>query len=197
MKTYKVDYSELVDALKRNHKKVSEEQLKELQPRLCTYLQVTMDASPEDAEDAVQEAFAGVYPKLMKGELKVKKYFFKYILQACRNEYLTLVRYQNRQQGTLDDVPDYLVSPPEQIEKLLDVEKQQLLKQCIESLKKKYRDFAWYYCDQHKWNPEEAAHHFGVSNNLIRVRKMRTMRMLSDCIKNKLKAEEKAVIKLS
>lgn len=187
MKTSKVDYSELVDALKEQDKKIIEQQIKELRPRLCTYLRVTMDASLEDAEDAVQEAFTEVYAKLMSGKLKEKKYFFKYLLRACRNEYLMLMRYENRQEGTLDDIPQYLVAPSEQIEKLIDEEHQQLLKKCIESLPQKYRDFALYYCKQHKWNPEAAAQHFDVSNNNIRLIKLRTLSKLSDCVKQKLK----------
>ena len=187
MRTFKVDYTELVEALKGQHERISRRQLKELLPRLCTYLRITMNATPEDAEDAVQEAFVGVYEKLMEGELKVKKYFFKYLLQACRNEYLVLMRYENRQTGSLDHVQQYLVSPSDQIKKLLDKERQQLLKKCIGALKQKYRDFAWYYCDQHKWNPEAASQHFGISNNNIRLRKHRTMRKLGECIKRKLK----------
>lgn len=187
MYSWKVDYSELVDAVQKEDRSVVNEHFEELQPRLCAYLRATMDASPEDAEDAVQQAIMKSYSKLKEETVKAKKYFFKYLLQACRNEYLTLMKYENRRQGTPDDVPDYLVSPSEQVKNLEDEERQSLMKACIESLKEKYRDFVWYYCDQDEWRPKDVANHFGISHNNARLMKTRAIKKLSACVERKLK----------
>lgn len=191
MNKLKVDYSELVEAIQDKDRRTVRKHLNELHPRLCTYLQVTMDASPEDAEDAVQEAFTEVYSKLLDNRLKANKYFFKYLLRACRNEYLMLMRHQKRRKGTLEDVPQHLVTPSNQFKKLLDKDHQRLLKQCIENLKDKYKDFAYYYCNQPKWEPKAAAEHFDITYNYIRLIKSRTIKKLTICVKHKLENEEK------
>lgn len=190
MKKLKVDYSELVDAIHAEDRKTIKKNLNELRPRLCTYLEVTMDASPEDAEDAVQEAFAEVYSKLLDNRLKSKQFFFKYLLRACRNEYLMLMRHQKRRTGNLDEVSEHLVTPSDQIKRLLDQDHQRMLEECIERLKDKYRDFAQYYCNQSEWEPKAAAKHFDIKYNYMRLIKSRTIKKLTNCVNEKMKKEE-------
>lgn len=186
--SWRVDYSELAEAIQEQDQRAMEKLLNELQPRLCAYLRATMNATPEDAEDAVQEAFTKVYMKLMEKNLKTNKYFFKYLLRASRNAYLNAMRYNNRR-GGLEDAQHHLVAPSEQIKKLMDEERQHLLRECIETLKKKYRDFVWYYCDQPEWNTKRAASHFGITDNYVRLMKTRSFEKLTDCVNRKLKRE--------
>ncbi len=187
----KVDYSLLVEALQKHNKEVYTEELEELYPRLITYLRVSMDASPEDAEDAAQEALAKTYKRIMEGEVKAAKYFFKYILQACRNEYLMAVRtYNNRRTGTPGDVPGYLVTPSEQIKKLVEEERKKLMRECIDSMKENYRDILWYYCNETEWDPKKAGHHFSIRPSNARARKTRAIKKLGECVKKKLAVDE-------
>ncbi len=186
MRNWKVDYSELVDALRENDKRITAQHLNELHPRLVTYLIVTMDASPRDAEDAVQQAFLNTYKKLIEGNLKVKKFFFKYLLQACRGEYLKFIDLNASKDIPRSSFDMHLVEPEEQIKKLVDEERRELLKICMESLQENYRLILNFYCRQSKWSSQAAAARFDTTDVNARMIKSRAIKKLTECVKRKL-----------
>lgn len=179
------DYSELVTALQDKNTGDANRLLKELVPRLCYYLKVRMNASPNDAKDAVQQALLNTYEKIMQDEIRDKKYIYKYLLTACRHAYVRLIRDEDKFQGDLDACEDVLASQEQQISNLLDEDRQKVLEECLQKLRKKSREFITYIIRHPKAKTKGISERFGISESNMRVKKSRIISDLSHCVKKK------------
>lgn len=185
MSSEKIDYTELVNALQEYNGGKSNELLKQLLPRLCSYLEVTMDARPQDAEEAVQQAFLNTYKRVLEDGIKDKKYFYKYILLASRLEYVRLMEYDDRYAGEMSDSAEYLVTPPQQINNLIDKQQQKFLKECLEELRDRFNTFIMYVFKHPEINTRALSEHFDISEGNARAKKFQIIKRLSKCVKKK------------
>lgn len=185
MSTYKVNYSELVTALQDHKQGASNELLKQLIPNLKKYLVVVMNASSDDAEEAVHRAFVNTYEKIMQDEINNKKYIYKYLLRACRNEYVRLSKYQVRFAITPNDSFETTNTPARQIENLLDKDRQRILKSCLEKLPEESRQFIKYVLKHPEATTRSLSEFFDISEANARVKKSRIISDLSHCVQKK------------
>lgn len=186
MSTDRLDYSELVFALQENKKGKANDVLKELLPRLKDYLKVTMNAKESDAEECVHQAYLRVYDQIMKDNIRKEKYIFSYLLRACRNEYIQYMKRQHRFEAPLDnEEADYLNRPAQQIENLMDEDRQRILGECLEELQEKSRRFIEYFIDKPDTTTKEASKHFKISGANVRTKKSRIVSRLHHCFKRK------------
>lgn len=179
------DYSELVNALQNHQAGDANRLLRELVPRLHYYLKVRMDASPTDAEDAVQQALMNTYEKIMQDEIRDKQYIYKYILTACRHAYVRLIRNDDRFQGELSDYKELMASQEQQVANLLDIDRQEVLEACLQKLREKSRTFITYIIQHPTATTKALGERFGLSEANVRVKKSRIISDLSHCVQKK------------
>lgn len=187
MSSSRLDFSELVVALKENKEGKANELLEELLPRLKDYLQVTMNAGEKDAEECIHQAFANVYEQILQGNIQNEKYIFRYLIQACRNEYLHYHRDKHRFVSPQDEKTAHLTSPADQFENLLDKDRQRILEECLDELREKSREFIIYFIDKPDASTKEASRFFDLSGANVRTRKSRILSKLHYCFKRKWK----------
>lgn len=161
--------------------------LKGLIPQLQTYLETVMNASGDDAEEAVHRAFLKTYEKIMKDKIRDKTYIFKYLLRASRNEYLRLCEDYDRYISDADETPENIASPAEQISNLMDEDRQQILEACLNKLPKESRRYISYILDHPGATTKSLSARFNISEANVRVRKSRIISDLSYCVRKKWK----------
>jgi RNA polymerase sigma factor (sigma-70 family) len=181
----RVDYSELVFALQQNKEGKANELLEELLYRLKDYLKVVMNATDSEAEECTQQAFLNVYEQIKKDNIKQEKYIFSYMIRACRHEYFRLSKDQHRFNNPVEDHPGHLVEPAEQVENLMDKDRQRILEECLEELREKSRTFIEYFIDKPDSSTKEAAKYFDISGANVRTKKSRILSRLHHCFKRK------------
>jgi len=180
----RVDYSELVDALLDGDELKAGELLEEVIPRLEEYLQVVMGANSKSAKECVHQAFLDVFEQIRKDNIRDQKFIFSYLIKASRHEYL---RYKKHQHKFLyeEDTLDGTIQPARQIENLLDEERQRLLKECLDELDKKSREFITYFIKEPDTTTKEASKIFKLSGANVRTKKSRITSQLHECYKRK------------
>jgi len=181
----RVDYSELVYALQQNREGQANELLEELLYRLKDYLQVVLNASEQDAEECTQQAFLNVYEQIRKDNIREEKYIFSYLIRACRHEYFRLSKEQHRFNNPVEDHKEHLVDPAEQVENLMDKDRQRILEVCLDELREKSRKFIEYFIDKPDATTKEASAHFEISGANVRTKKSRILSRLHHCFKRK------------
>lgn len=180
----RVDYSELVDALQEGDDTKAGELINEILPRLEDYLVVVMNAERYAAEECVQQAFLDVFEQIRKDKIKESKYIFSYLIKSCRHEYLRYAKREHKFKYE-EEALNVLYEPEEQLQNLLDNERQRILEECLEELQSKSKRFIEYFIDKPDATTEEATEHFGLTSANVRTRKSRILSRLHHCYKRK------------
>jgi RNA polymerase sigma factor (sigma-70 family) len=180
----RVDYSELVHALQDGNEQKANSLLSELIPRLQDYLVVVMGAERGAAVECVQQAFLDVYEQIRNDKIKESKYIFSYLIKSCRHEYLRYVKREHKFNYD-EDVMSYAIEPEEQYKRLIEKERKELLKECLNELQDKARKFIEYFIDKSDATTEEASEYFELSSANVRTRKSRIVSKLHHCFKRK------------
>jgi len=181
---HRVDYSELVEALQKGYEAKASELLSELIPRLEDYLQVVMSAEANAAKECVQQAFLDVFEQIRKNNIKNSKYIFSYLIKSCRHEYFRFVKRQHKFNYD-DEAFNEVYEPEQQFKNLLDKERQRILEECLNELRKKSREFIVYFMDKPDASTDDAVEEFDLSNANVRTKKHRILSRLHHCYKRK------------
>lgn len=184
--TPRLDYSELVISLLNGEQRRADKLMQELIPKLEDYLRVVMGANKEAAEECAQQAFMNVYEHIMANKIKVPKYILSYLLRSCKNEY---IRYQNNEKRYVssDDTFNEMAEPASQVQRLMDDERKQLLKECLDDLDCESREFITYFLTNPDATTKEASRHFNLSGGNVRTKKSRLTKQLHEAYKLKAK----------
>lgn len=180
----RIDYSELVVALKKGDEPTANKLLDEVMPRLTEYLRVVMKADENVAQECAQQAFADVYERIRKGKIKEKKYIFSYLLTATKNEFLKYSKFQHRFQTGSDAIYDQAL-PAEQILALMDKERMSILSECMNELDRESRTFIQYIIDHPEKSSKDYGRRFDMSEANVRTKKSRVVSQLHFCYKRK------------
>lgn len=184
--TPRLDYSELVISLLNGEQRRADKLMQELIPKLEEYLRVVMGANKEAAEECAQQAFMNVYEHIMANKIKVPKYILSYLLRACKNEY---IRYQNNEKRYLssEDTFNEMAEPASQIQNLMDEERKQLLKECLDELDPESHEFITYFLKNPDASTKEASRHFNLTGGNVRTKKSRLTKHLHEAYKRRAK----------
>lgn len=185
MSKSRVDYSELVYALQENREGKANELLEEVLDRLEEYLEVVLNADKKEAEECAQQAIVNVYEQIRKDNIREEKYIYSYMIRACRHEYFRLSKEQHQFNNPVEDHKEHLVDPGEQIENIMDEDRQKILEACLKELRKQSRTLIEYFIDKPDTTTKEAAAHFDISGANVRTRKSRILSRLHHCFKRK------------
>ncbi|MFH5832127.1 RNA polymerase sigma factor [Halalkalibaculum sp. DA384] len=179
-----MDYSELAEALQDGDDVKVNKILEEIIPRLVRFLEIHMGASTADAEDCVQHSLERVLKVLREDGLNNTDRILTYLMSTCRNNYLK--EQEKIREVNYDHVPRTEFHKPNQVKSILDRERKQILKRCIEELKEMYRTFIEYWFEHPDSEADMVASHFGISVNNVWTRKHRVIKKLNQCYKRKI-----------
>ncbi|HEX6983218.1 MAG TPA: sigma-70 family RNA polymerase sigma factor [Balneolaceae bacterium] len=185
---YKVeDYSELVHALRENKKGKANKMLNEVMHRLQDYLKAVLNATEFEAEECTQQVFINVYEQIKKGNIKDEKYIFRYMIQACRHEYFRISEEKKRYKFSIKNyLSEHLVSVPDQIENLVEEDRQRALNVCFDKLREDERTFIKYIFEVPGTTTKQISRQFNISSGHARTKKSRILSKLHECAKRKL-----------
>lgn len=181
----RVDYSELVTAIKENDRVTTNRLIKELSVRLVDYLKVVMSAEASVAEDCVQEVFIRVLDKIREDKIKKPKTLFSYLIRSSRFAYLNHLR-DNGNNGEVPYDPDFTASIDDQIEKLHDKERQRAIKHCLDKWKPQNRRVIEQLFRYPDISTKTASEELGIKYSTYRVKKQRLLDRLQKCVQQLL-----------
>ncbi|CAN5364898.1 hypothetical protein BH23BAC3_BH23BAC3_35750 [soil metagenome] len=181
----RVDYSDLVDALRDGDEVTANQLLKEVMPRLEDYLKVVMNASPGEARECAHQAFLDVFERIRQDKIKESKYIFSYLITTSRH---TFLHYRKAQHRFTSDPDDSLhqVEPADQITSLIDEERMRMLKECLDELDPDDRDLMNYMLANPDATTKQISKKFGLSGANVRTKKSRLTHSLHHCFKRKM-----------
>lgn len=182
---YRVDYSDLVDALRDGDEETANRLLSEVMPRLADYLKVVMNASQQEAQECAHQAFLDVFERIREDKIKEKKYIFSYLITTSRNQYLHYKKTQHR----FDMDPEegaHQVEPAEQINMLIEEERMTILESCLEQLDPDDRKLISYMLANPDATTKQISKKFGISGANVRTKKSRLTHRLHHCFKRKM-----------
>ncbi|WP_158278642.1 RNA polymerase sigma factor [Rhodohalobacter mucosus] len=182
VKNNRVDYSVLVNYLQVQETRKANELLAEVLPKLVQYLQITVGANPETAEECVQQAFLNVYERILQDKIRDPKSILSYLMQASRNEYFSHCQ-KNKRYTELPETEKGMSEPAEQISRLVDDERMEALSECISRLDDESREFITYFMDNPGVRSRQVATEFGISEANVRIKKHRIVHQLQDMYK--------------
>lgn len=186
IKSPRLDYSALVEAVLRGNRKEASRLSGEILPRLVDYLQVVMGADFQAASECAQQAFMNVYEQIVQNRIKKPAYIFKYLICACRNEYLKFVKIENRYLNSEETIL-YMKEPAEQLENLIEEERMDLLNDCLDELDNDSKKFILYFLRNPDTSTNEVCDKFDMSNANVRTKKSRLIKHLHHAYKAKSK----------
>jgi len=175
-----MDYSELVSALESGDDRKANHLCTEAIPILKKYLISNLNASPADAEDAVQKMFEYVIPKIRNNEIDNPSGLLSYMLTGARHSYYKVV--SSFDPDPIDEIKEELVSEPEQAWKLIDEDQESVLSKCLKKLKDHYRDLVSFLFDHPGAESEDIAEYFDITVNNAWIRKHRAIQQLNECV---------------
>lgn len=178
-----MEYSELVQALHEGDDARINAILRDLIPRLRRFLEIHMGAKKRDAEDCVQQSLELALDVLRKDKLKDPDKILTYLMTTCRNNYLK--EQEKKREVTYDRVPTNQFHDPSQFKSLVDKERMEILKRCLDELKVAYRRFIQYLFEHPDSDADKVADHFDISVNNVWTRKHRIIKQLNECFKTK------------
>lgn len=179
-----MNYAPLVKAIQEGDQETANRMISEATPILIRMLVVRMNATREDAEDAVQKMFLYIIEAIRDDKIQNPSGLLSYMIMSCRHNYLKKV--ESDHPAYLDDRVNKLSCSPDQLSNLLNKEIQRIHIDCINQLKKHNRSF-YIYCLKHEEaEASEIAEHFGISVNNVWTKKHRILKKVRECVKSKI-----------
>ncbi|MEX0995189.1 MAG: sigma-70 family RNA polymerase sigma factor [Balneolaceae bacterium] len=179
-----MNYAPLVKAIQEGDQETANRMISEATPILIRMLRVRMNASREDAEDAVQKMFLYIIEAIQDNRIQNPSGLLSYMIISCRHNYLKEVESEHT--GYLEDRVNELASSPDQLSNLVNKEIQKIHLECINKLKSPYKSF-YIYCLQHEdAEASEIAKEFNISVSNVWTRKHRILKRVRECVKSKI-----------
>lgn len=175
-----MDYSGLVASIKHGDEITTGKLCGEATPILKKYLIKKFGAAPADAEDAIQKMYETIIVKIRDDGIKNPRGLLDYMLKTCRHNYIKTIRENNC--NYIQDMINEPDSSANQLWSLINEEEQEILKFCMNRLRKGYKEFISYWFNFPSASTDDIAEHFDISNNNAWIRKHRVVNKLSDCV---------------
>lgn len=179
-----MDYPKFVTAVIEDDRKALNEHYIVLTKVLLKFLLVRLDASPEDAKDSAQNAIMFAVEKIKNKKLQRPDLIINYLFTTAKHDYL---KHQNKQKEiNYEDVPSHHSERGDQLENLLDEERQTILERCFTTLKEKQYNYISYWFDNPDSEAVVVADHFGISVNNAWTKKHRIIQLLKECFEKNI-----------
>ncbi|MEX0593590.1 MAG: sigma-70 family RNA polymerase sigma factor [Balneolaceae bacterium] len=179
-----MDYTPLVKAVQDGDQVTANKLVSEATPILVRMLMARMNASRQDAEDAVQAMFVYIIEAIREGRIHNPSGLLAYMIKTCRHNYL-----KSRREYTVDYEEGMAAEPATeavQLERLIESERMDLYRECVDNLKEDYREFFDFWISHPDTPATDVAREFEISVNNAWTRKHRVIKWLQECIQRKL-----------
>lgn len=155
---------------------------------LESYLYAVYSATFDEAEEAVQTALVNIYENLRNNNLEVNEQaFFSYTVSAVRNAWLSIKRKEKYIESN-DLYPDIeMISPEDQIQRLVDQDKKAVLAHCLNKLSRDYRSFIGHWLKNPEIDTAKIAKRYKTTAGNIWTKKHRIIKLLNECVTKNLK----------
>lgn len=178
-----MDYAPLVKAIREGDQESANELISNVTPILIRMLKARMNASQEDAEDAVQMMFLNVIKAIKKDRIRNPSGLLSYMMITCKHNYL------KSRDGYHPESLESLVTEPAieavQLEAIVEEEKWRIYDECLHSLSEERLEFYNFWYQHPDSSASEVARHFGISVNSAWTRKHRILKALKKCFRSK------------
>lgn len=153
--------------------------------QLVVFLATKLGAQRDDARDVVQNTLMYVFQRIREGKIQDPERILHYILIACRHNYFRLQHEKRRNRPAVGIVRDVGFSEP-QLEALMQKERIQILRSCVDTLHPKHREFILYLMECPDATTQQVAERFRISVSNAWVRKHRLTTVLSKCVTHRM-----------
>lgn len=178
-----MEFSELVDAVKKGEKQRVNEIIEHLTKVLVGYLRHQYHADRDQALDTVQNSLIDVLDAIKQDQIEDKENIFSYTMQSCIHNLIKLRKYEKRTRPY--DYYNQSVEEPNQLRSLVDRERLEVLYECKDQLKPEYRKYVEYWFERPGVDARSVANHFNISVENAWVRRHRIIKELKKCWKKK------------
>jgi RNA polymerase sigma factor (sigma-70 family) len=180
-----MDYSKFVDAVLDQDEITITQQVNVITPVLIKFLMVRLDASIHDAKDCAQNTLLIALEKIREDKITNPDYVINYLFTTAKHEYYK--QLSKDREINYEDLPEHHSDKADQLSKLLDDEKMNILKRCIEDLKADYQKYIEYWFQNPGYETAVVADHFKISVSNAWTKKHRVINTLKDCFEKKIK----------
>lgn len=146
-----------------------------------------MGAPASVAEECAYQAFSAVFEKIRTNQIIDRQSVFKYLIIAARNEYIHFKKKEEKTDLTTEDRDDNFPVAADQMQNLIDRERQQLLKKCINKLSKINRSYILNFFTHPQPDMQVLADEFGFSYSKARTLKTRIIQELQKCVQKSIR----------
>ncbi len=179
-----MDYSKFVTAVLEQNRDVLNEYSVVISKVLVKFLLVRMDASLEDAQDSAQNTILFTIEKIKNDELQHPDRIIHYLFTTAKNDYLK--NQEKIKEQNYDQIPEHYAKEGDQLNKLLNEERQSILKKCLTKLKEKQLKYITYWFKHPRAETEVVASYFGLSINNAWTKKHRIIQVLKGCVEKNI-----------
>ena len=179
-----MDYSKFVDAVLQNDTEELDSLVPVISSVLMKFLRVRIGADFHDAQDCAQNTLLLTIEKIKEDKLNNPDTIIYYLFTTAKNDYLKMIN--RNKESNYEDVPDSHKVEGDQLNNLLDEERQSILKKCMMALKPDFRSYISYWFDNPGDEAVVVADHFGISVSNAWTKKHRILKLLKDCCEKKL-----------
>lgn len=176
------DYSDLIEAILRDDRVAADSLTSDLLDKVILYLKIRMNAPSTVAEECAYQAFSEVFERIRNDRITDKKTLLKYLITASRYEYLKLMKIEKKNVTDIEDNTLAHSTPADQLSLLIDEERQNLLKKCLDKLSQANQKFILTFFTYKTLDLTEIAKKFNYSYAKTRTLKTRIMQELQQCI---------------
>ncbi len=180
-----MDYSKFVTAIQENDEEATTRQVKVLTRVLIKFLKARYGASHHDAEDSAQNALMIVIEQIREEKVDSPDAIISYLFTTAKHEYFRWLKKDK--ESNYKDIPLSHSDGGDQLHRLIDEEKMNILKNCIKQLKQDYREFIEYWFNHPTHEASVVADEFDISVNNAWTRKHRVIQVLKECVQKKIK----------
>lgn len=179
-----MDYSQLLEAIKKDDEQVIQKHVNVLTKILLKYLTVRLGASYEDARDCIQNVFLSLLDKVRNDKITHPDALLSYVFTSVRHDYYKRVE---KHKEVLDEHIDRNVDQAtDQLQLLVDEERQHALDDCINELKPKQKEYIAYWFNNPGLEAADVAKKFKISVNNAWTKKHRIIKILQQCVQSKI-----------
>jgi RNA polymerase sigma factor (sigma-70 family) len=175
---------EIVRAIEQDHHPVMDAFTRAILPQIREYLSITVRANEYMAEECAQQALFSMIDRVKSGHFDSKTNVIGYLMISARNEFFKTVKKEHREGGLVLE-EQHVTDPSEQYNRLVDQEREEILRKCMDLLDEPNRNFIQFYMNQPDASYLTVSKLFKISPVLVRVRKSRLLNRLHECYKKK------------
>ncbi len=175
---------EIIRAIEQDHHPVLDAFTRAILPQIREYLSITVRANEYMAEECAQQALFSMIDRVKSGHFDSKTNVIGYLMISARNEFFKTVKKEHREGGLVLE-EQYVTDPSEQFNRMVDQEREEILRKCMDLLDEPNRNFIQFYMNQPDASYLTVSKLFKISPVLVRVRKSRLLNRLHECYKKK------------